>query len=360
MVIGGAAFVYKSGEGWVEKIVVFLTQRFDYPAWADWQIHAALGLLALGLAVLFVLLARGGAKALGRLFKEQTCNKYVKKYGDAWSFHERAIYYYKQKNYDRALADLDKAIVLSGEETICWYFTNRAECLQKLERGEEAAEDYRQAAACLLVDAARLEEHEKEEKKKEEGQPTKSKRLPEWFGWVAAAVAAAIAGLAIFACPLLGQASAERAEAYMLYGNQYESDWAYKRSLRANSVALLFLPKAESPAQYNQRGVTYGYFGEHEKAIKDYSRAINAAKGYYSWREGEYPLHAYYFNRANEYYITHEYAKAIDDQLKGMDGRRYNSYEDWENNTLAEYYDAAGNKTKADEARAEAEKYASP
>ena len=59
----------------------------------------------------------------------------------------------------------------------------------------------------------------------------------------------------------------------------------------------------------------------------------------------------------------HDYAKAIDDQLKAMKleessygaGNKEKKY-----NTLAKLYDAAGNKTKADAARAEAEKYASP
>jgi len=356
--IGGAAAAYKIGGGWVENIVAFLTQRFDYPSWADWQIYAALGLLALGLATPLVLLAKGVIQALGPLFKERSNNKAVKRDSDARSYYNRAKYYFEQKNYEGALADYNKAIELHREEPIYFFFIERAKCLQWLERGKEAAEDYRQAAACMLADAARLDEIEKEERKVDEEPPAKPKRFSEWLGWMVLAVFVAVVGLVIFACPLLGQASAKRAEAYILYGNQYENDQAYKSSIRANSAALLFLPEYESPAQYNQRGVTYGHFGEHEKAIKDYSRAIKVSEDHYWWKD-KYSLSDYYFNRANEYYVTHDYAKAIDDQLAAMKARGYNAGE-WEYNTLARYYDAAGNKTKADEARAEAEKYASP
>ena len=90
-------------------------------------------------------------------------------------------------------------------------------------------------------------------------------------------------------------------------GNTYFNLKKYNKAIEDYSKAIDLNP--DNPSYYNNRGDTYFNLKEYDKAIEDYSRAIDLNPDNAS----------YYNNRGDAYFNLKKYNKAIEDYSKAID-----------------------------------------
>lgn len=129
--------------------------------------------------------------------------------------------------------------------------------------------------------------------------------------WAACANEADSSQMQIGACTIIilegNQTRKDLASAYNSRGNAYDREGDYDRAIADFTKAIEL--DAKDAAAYNNRGISYRHEGEDDRAIADYTKAIELDPQYANA----------YVNRGNAFEAKRDHSRAIADYSKAIE-----------------------------------------
>lgn len=214
-------------------------------------------------------------------------------------YYFRGKIYVEQKEYDRALPDLDKAVALDHQESSDIFYA-RGWAFEHKGDKDRARADYRKA---LAIDADHQGAQEglarlAADSRAPTGASADARKACESYG---------NADLTIDGCTQLIAKNVENLpDIYTKRGNGYRMKKDYDRAIADYDKAIEIDPSYS--LAYSLRGLAYAGKGEHDRAIADYDKALLMR-----------PYIVTYLNRGKSYFAKGDYDRALADYNKALE-----------------------------------------